>query len=122
MDGAYAEDGLLEYSLSEPEYRMAPCVLSDNSTLCEVIFRSRDAEISGLLRRPENNQTKDIPGIVLLPGATVTKEKEQGLAKYLCSLGMASIALDQRNLGGIDMQGDLLKNHAQEVLYAPFSK
>jgi dienelactone hydrolase len=44
---------------------------------------------------------------VLLPGATVTKEREQGVAKYLCGLGFAIITLDQRNLGATDMQGDL---------------
>jgi hypothetical protein len=37
----------------------------------------------------------------------VTKEREQGVAKYLCSLGFAIITLDQRNLGAADMQGDL---------------
>lgn len=56
---------------------------------------------------PRTQQGNDIPGVVLLPGATVTKEGEQGLAKYLCSLGYASIALDQRNVGVIDMRGDL---------------
>lgn len=54
-----------------------------------------------------------IPGIVLLPGATVSKEKEQKLARRLADLGYASITLDQRNLGGIDPKADLqmfLKN------------
>lgn len=103
------DDGLLGYSLSKPEYQLGPCESSENSTLCEVVFTSRDAKIAGLLRRPQTNQTRNVPGVVLLPGATVTKEQEQGLAKYLCSLGIASITLDQRNLGGIDIQGDLQK-------------
>jgi fermentation-respiration switch protein FrsA (DUF1100 family) len=59
------------------------------------------------LRIPEMNVEKPVPGIVLLPGATVTKESEQGLAKYLASLGFATLTLDQRNLGMIDIQGDL---------------
>jgi fermentation-respiration switch protein FrsA (DUF1100 family) len=42
-----------------------------------------------------------------LPGATVSKEREQKLAKHLADLGFASITLDQRNLGGVDAQGDL---------------
>ncbi len=45
--------------------------------------------------------------MVLLPGATITKEREQGLAKLLSGLGYATMALDQRNLGGIDVGGDL---------------
>jgi len=44
---------------------------------------------------------------VLIPGATVTKEREQGLAKYLCVLGYATITLDQRNLGATNPQVDL---------------
>jgi dienelactone hydrolase len=104
-----SEDGLLEYSLSKPKYQFGPCESSENSTLCEVVFTSRDAKIAGLLRRPQASQTRNAPGIVLLPGATVTKEQEQGLAKYLCSLGYSVITLDQRNLGGIDIQGDLQK-------------
>ncbi len=103
------DEGLLTYSLSQPEYELGPCEDSDNSTLCEIVFTSRDAKIAGLLRRPKAHQAMGTPGIVLLPGATVTKEREQGLAKYLCSLGYASITLDQRNLGGIDMQGDFEK-------------
>ena len=54
----------------------------------------------------DSNKGKGIAGIVLLPGATVTKEREQGFAKYLSGLGFASITLDQRNLGGTDQQGD----------------
>jgi hypothetical protein len=110
-DGAWrvAEDGLLEYSMSQPQYELGPCEDSDNSTLCEVMFTSRDVRVAGLLRRPKAHQANGTPAVVLLPGATVTKEQEQGLAKYLCSLGYASITLDQRNSGGIDMQGDLEK-------------
>jgi dienelactone hydrolase len=53
------------------------------------------------------NQNKKIPGIVLLPGASVNKEREQGFAKYLASIGFATITLDQRNLGAIDAKEDL---------------
>ncbi len=102
-------DGLLEYSLSQPEYELGQREDSDNSTLCDVIFTSRDTKVAGLLRIPKTHQEGGVPGIVLLPGATVTKEREQELAKYLSSLGYASITLDQRNLGGIDMQGDFEK-------------
>lgn len=104
------DDGFLEYSLSSPEYQLMPSEADDNTTLYEVTFESRGTQISGLLRIPglaKEAKTESIPGIVLLPGATVTKEREQGLAKYLSSLGYASLTLDQRNLGGIDMNGDL---------------
>ena len=105
-----SSDGILEYSLSTPEYQLAPLNAENNTTLYDVEFTSRDTQISALLRMPgqlKDANVKSVPGIVLLPGATVTKEREQGLAKYLCSLGYASITIDQRNLGGIDMDGDL---------------
>jgi dienelactone hydrolase len=115
-----SNDGLLDYSLVTPEYQVTPLESDINSTLYGVNFTSRGAQISGLLLMPgqqkgdeakspdvNGSDAAKLPGIVLLPGATVTKEQEQGLAKYLCSLGYASLTLDQRNLGGIDMDGDL---------------
>jgi dienelactone hydrolase len=113
QDWRVTSDGLLDYSLSLPEYQLKHIETSNDSTLYEVKFTSRDTQIAGLLRMPpikqedKEKQGNGIPGIVLLPGATVTKEREQGVAKYLCSLGFAIITLDQRNLGATDMQGDL---------------
>lgn len=100
-------EGLLEYPPCTPEYQVTPLETTDEYTLKEVRFTSRDIEIAGLLRIPQIQQGNQVPGIVLLPGATVTKEGEQGLATYLCSLGYASIALDQRTVGIIDIPGDL---------------
>ena len=37
----------------------------------------------------------------------MTKEREQGLAKYLADLGYATLTLDQRNLGATDPKSDL---------------
>lgn len=105
-------DGRLQYSIPKPEYHLKPLEIKNDCQLLEVAFESRDQQIEGLLLRPETNSSrgnKSIPGIVLLPGATVTKEREQGLARYLCSLGFASLTLDQRNLGAIDPLGDLQK-------------
>jgi hypothetical protein len=64
--------------------------------------------MAALLRIPYGDEKKgSIPGIVLLPGATVSKEREQTLARHLADPGFASITLDQRNLGGIDPKADL---------------
>ena len=104
-------DGLLRYRMPaldpDPDPLPEPLEETDNYTLYEVVYESRGADIEGLIRIPENRSGKQVPGIVLLPGATVTKEGEQGLARYLCDIGYASIAIDQRNLGGINMEGDL---------------
>jgi dienelactone hydrolase len=104
------EDGLLQYSIPAPEYQLKPLEVKDDFQLFKVVFESKNQQIEGLLRKPGTNSSgwdRGLPGIVLLPGATVTKEREQGLAGYLCNLGYASLALDQRNLGAIDPMGDL---------------
>ncbi len=101
------DDGLLEYPPCSPEYQVRLLEETATYTLAEIRFTSRDEEIVGLLRMPRTHQIEKVAGIVLLPGATVSKEGEQGLAAYLCSLGYATIALDQRNLGVVDLQQDL---------------
>ena len=107
QDWAVTSEGMLKYPKCTPEYQLTTLETADNYTLYKVAFTSRGTEISGLIRMPVAPAGKLVPGVVLLPGATVTKEGEQGLAKYLCSLGYASITIDQRNLGVVDIQGDL---------------
>ena len=107
QDWAVTSEGMLKYPKCTPEYQLTTLETADNYTLYKVAFTSRGTEISGLIRMPVAPAGKLVPGVVLLPGATVTKEGEQRLAKYLCSLGYASIAIDQRNLGVVDIQGDL---------------
>ncbi len=107
-----SDEGVLGYVVAMPQYNLSPSENDGNSTLSAVQFQSRDANMAALLRVPRSWMSGDekngsIPGIVLLPGATVTKEKEQKLARYLADLGFASITLDQRNLGGIDPKADL---------------
>ena len=112
-DYAVSEAGLLEYGTTSPHYNISPEKDEGNSSFSEVKFESRGAEIAAILREPDPEikaamaKDRSMPGIVLLPGATVTKEAEQGLARRLADLGYASITLDQRNLGVIDPQGDL---------------
>lgn len=114
-DWDVTEEGLLEYRAVTLHFNIGPPEIESNSTISQVRFDSRDAEISAILRIPrqfnsENVATsgvQSIPGIVLLPGASVTKEAEQGFARRLADLGYASITLDQRDLGRIDPQADL---------------
>jgi hypothetical protein len=101
------DDGFIKYAPSTPQFTMEPPLFENGSSIRGVTFSSGDAKISGLLCIPEINGKKPVPCIVLLPGATVTKESEQGLAKYLATLGFATLTLDQRNLGMIDIQSDL---------------
>ncbi|MCQ1536004.1 alpha/beta hydrolase [Methanosarcina sp. KYL-1] len=62
-------------------------------------FESKGDKIQALLRIPASSSP--LPGIVLLPGTGVSKEKEQKLAVELSELGYATLALDQRKSGGI---------------------
>ena len=115
LDWRVDEDGRLNYQLSKPVFNLSEERVDANSSLIAVHFASRGVNIAGLLRIPkfsrtvsdEANNENGIPGIVLLPGATVTKEREQGLAGRLADLGYATITLDQRNLGAIDVDADL---------------
>ena len=114
-DWTVSDEGILAYSVSMPQYNLSGPINDGNTTLANVQFKSRDMQMAGLLRIPMpagtgQNSTANagrIPGIVLLPGATVTKEREQGLAKYLAGLGYATLTLDQRNLGAPDAKSDL---------------
>ncbi|MDO9517854.1 MAG: alpha/beta hydrolase [Methanosarcinaceae archaeon] len=96
---SYPKRGDVVYSITDMDNT------GTSDTLKLVSFESQNVVINGLLRIP-GSDTK-VPAVVLLPGAGVTKENEQGLASIISSMGYASIALDQRNLGGIDPQSDL---------------
>ncbi len=106
FSGCVTKESVLEYPTAGVEYHMATIERGGNYTLSEVSFTSLGTQIAGLLRVPKN-RTNKVPGVVLLPGAGVTKESEQGLARYLASIGYASITIDQRNLGVIDIKRDL---------------
>ncbi|MDQ1260992.1 MAG: Alpha/beta hydrolase family protein [Euryarchaeota archaeon] len=103
-----SDEGILDYVVSMPQYNLSQPEDDGNSTLSAVQFQSRGANVAALLRIPYGDEkNSSIPGIVLLPGATVSKEQEQKLARHLADLGFASITLDQRNLGGVDAKADL---------------
>lgn len=77
-------------------------------TLKLLSFESKEDKIQALLRIPANSTTSSAsPGIVLLPGATVSKEAEQSLAVELSKMGYATLTIDQRNLGGVNVEKDL---------------
>lgn len=69
-----------------------------------ISFKSKDYVVEGILRIPL--EKKKVPGIVILPGATVPKEGTQTLADIFSRMGYASIGIEQRNLGGVDMRSD----------------
>ena len=102
-----SDEGILSYPpRGDVEYSIQVTKNPDNTDILKTVsFKSRDTHINGLLRIPDSGT--EVAGIVLLPGAGVTKEEEQGLASELSGMGYASLVLDQRNLGGIDPNKDL---------------
>ncbi len=80
----------------------------NSDTLKLLSFGSQGDKIQALLRIPaKSNSSLGFPGIILLPGATVRKESEQGLAVELAKMGYATLAIDQRNLGSVSVEKDL---------------
>lgn len=77
----------------------------NSDTLKLLSFESKGENLQALLRIPANSSSS--PGLVLLPGAGISKEAEQGLAAELSNMGYATLTIDQRNLGGINMERDL---------------
>jgi fermentation-respiration switch protein FrsA (DUF1100 family) len=93
------------FTTQEIEDKYAP---ENPDTLRLLSFESKKDKVQALLRTPANlNSSSGSPGIVLLPGATVSKEAEQGLAVELSKMGYSTLTIDQRNLGGINVDKDL---------------
>lgn len=102
-----SDEGILSYSqIEDGQYTVGKVTTTDhNDSVKEVTFKSRDSDIEGLIRIPESGTS--VPGVVVLPGAGVSKEQQTAVPELLSELGYASITIDQRNLGGIDPQTDL---------------
>ena len=111
------DQGILSYP--EDRGRVDVTMLKTEShpgyTLETISFQSKDYTVEGLLRIPAAG-TK-VPGVVILPGATVPKEGTQGLADIFSSMGYASLGIEQRNRGGVDFRYDydLWKNGKEPV-------
>jgi len=113
------DEGVLSYPVNRGKVDVK--VLNSESgpdyILKTISFTSKDYTVEALLRIPFSG--KKVPGIVILPGATVTKEGTQTLADIFSEMGYASIGIEQRNRGGVDMRYDydLWKNGKEPVEY-----
>ncbi|HLC61434.1 MAG TPA: acetylxylan esterase [Candidatus Nanoarchaeia archaeon] len=67
-------------------------------TVSKIIYKSRGANIYGFLVLPKLVFSA-MPGVVLLPGAGVSKESELPLAEQISQLGMAVLTIDSRGVG-----------------------
>jgi uncharacterized protein len=82
-----AKYSVLPYSEDSPDYSVA-----------KIVFESAGSDVYALLLEPKNYQLPR-PGVVLLPGAGVSKESELPVAREIAKLGYAVIVPDYRGLG-----------------------
>jgi hypothetical protein len=86
----------------QPDYEISVKEVTDNYTVYNIDFQSRNflnytTRIYGLLFVPISNS--DVPGLVLLPGGSVSKEAEAHLASKIANMGYAALTIDQRGIG-----------------------
>ena len=94
------KDGYLSYPLERSEvlFNRQDYAQDGNLTIHKITYRSTNADIYGFLVLPSSAKEL-LPGVVLLPGAGVSKESELGLAKKIASLDIAVLTIDQRGVG-----------------------
>lgn len=94
------ENGYLSYPLDRGDVRFSrqDYATDGNLAIHKIVYRSRDGDVYGLLVIPSTAEEL-LPGIVLLPGAGVSKESELELAKKIALLDAAVLVIDQRGVG-----------------------
>ena len=94
------KNGYLYYPLDRGEIKFRRDNYSETKDLAisKIIYQSSGGNIYGLLVLPKL-ATSQLPGIVLLPGAGVSKESELKLAEKIAELGAAVVTIDQRGVG-----------------------
>jgi fermentation-respiration switch protein FrsA (DUF1100 family) len=111
------DEGILSYpeNRGKVDIRVLKTESFPDYTLETISFPSKDYTVDGLLRIPAAGNK--VPGIVILPGATVPKEGTQTLAGIFSSMGYASLGIEQRNRGGVDFRYDyeLWKNGKEPI-------
>lgn len=94
------KNGFLSYPLDRGNVNFNRRDYSSDGNLSvhKIIYPSRNGNIYGLLVLP-TTAADLLPGVVLLPGAGVSKESELGLAKKIALLDAAVLVIDQRGVG-----------------------
>jgi len=93
-----SDKGLLKFNINNDiKFESYPYNENEYVNITEVVFESRGVNVYGLLVEPYSDFR--LPGVVLLPGAGVSKESELGLAVTIARLGFIVITIDQRGVG-----------------------
>jgi hypothetical protein len=91
--------GLLAFDARPPvTVNVTPEAATQNWTLDKVSYESFGEDVYALLRIPEG--VSKPPVVIVLPGATVNKEADAGMALALASWGYATLTLDERGNNG----------------------
>lgn len=115
-----SEEGTLSYKMDKTDYETSDLTSAGDhadTILRSVNFKSRSEQIAGIIRIPVAEN--EVNGLVVLPGAGISKEQQNAIPELLANMGYASITIDQRGLGAIDPQSDLdlFKNGNEPVQY-----
>ncbi len=112
-----SSDGILSYpgNRGNVDVKVLKTEKGHDFTLETISFLSKNYTVSGLLRIPVSKNK--VPGIMILPGAGVPMEGTETLAGIFSNLGYASLGIEQRNRGGINIEYDyeLWKNGNEPV-------
>lgn len=95
------EEGLLTYPQNRGAVEYTKTVLNDTVQveLSKIVYKSKGENIYALLRMPKTPEKRK-PAIILLPGAQVTKEGEDGRAAKFAAWGYVTLTIDERgNIG-----------------------
>jgi len=97
------KNGYLYYPLDRGGIEFSRANYSETGSLVisRIVYPSKGTNIYGLLVLPKY-VSRQIPGVVLLPGAGVAKESELPLAEKIAELGVAVLTIDQRGVGETD--------------------
>lgn len=98
-DWSVSDAGVIKYSGPKTiNYEKNLLEETEKEKIYKIIFDSRETKIYGLLRIPKTNDDK-LPGVVVLPGASVSKEGEKKTPEAISKMGYITLTIDQRDVG-----------------------
>lgn len=100
------EEGLLAYPQNRGAVEYTSAVLNDTPqfTISKIIYKSKGENIYALFRVPKTSEKRK-SAIILLPGALVTKEGEDGRAAKFAEWGYVTLTIDERGNRGETKSG-----------------
>lgn len=117
MEWSVDKNGYLYYPLDrgEVKFHRENYAETENLTISRIIYPSKGGNIYGLLVLPKSAADL-LPGVILLPGAGVSKESELELAKKISELDAAVLVIDQRGAGETTGKANSIKQDYLEFL------